>query len=385
MVRGRSLVGVRAAVGVTALVAVLSVIIGIANIGVETVGPLDPFVPDTVQRLAGFTGTLTGFLMLAAVWGLRRGLRAAWYAVILLLPVTALQGVLQSSRVSAPLIVLSLVAIPVVAINRRRFENDISLTTTQLAAAVALAGVQGYGTAGAYILREDFEGIENVLDAFYFTIVTATTVGYGDVYATGPEARLFATSVVVFGAASFAVALGSLLGPAIEARLSHALGTMTDSELELLEDHVVVLGYGELTEPILAELRENDRNFVVVTDDQTRSSALIDRDVKTIAADPSDEEPMRRARLADARAVVVATNEDAEDALAILTARQLRPDVRIVAAATDRENVAKLRRAGADAVISPASIGGHLLVKSALGEDDVETYAERLLGPSSEE
>ncbi|HMB49532.1 NAD-binding protein [Natronoarchaeum rubrum] len=383
MVRGRRLVGVRAAVTLTTLVAVLSVITGIANIGVTTVGPLDPYVPEYAQRLAGFTGTLTGFLMLAAVSGLRRGLRAAWYVVLVLLPITAAQGVLQASQVSFPLVVLSLLAIPLVAANYRRFSNPIGLTTTQMAAAIALTGVQAYGTVGAYILREEFNGVNTMLDAFYFTIVTATTVGYGDVAPTSQEARLFGMSVVVFGAASFAVALGSLLGPAIEARLSHALGKMTDSQLELLEDHVLVLGYGELTEPILTELHDAGHDFVVVTDDQTHAAELSDRGYNVFTGDPSDEEPMHRVRIEDARAVLVATEDDAEDALTILTARELRPDVRIVAAATDRENIPKLRRAGADDVISPASIGGRLLVKSAFEETeerDTDEVLDELAG-----
>jgi len=383
MVRGRRLVGVHAAVTLTTVVAVLSVITGIANIGVTTVGPLDPYVPEYAQRLAGFTGTLTGFLMLAAVSGLRRGLRAAWYVVLVLLPITAAQGVLQASRVSFPLVVLSLLAIPFVAINYRRFSSPIGLTTTQMAAAIALTGVQAYGTVGAYILRDEFNGVNTMLDAFYFTIVTATTVGYGDVAPTSQEARLFGMSVVVFGAASFAVALGSLLGPAIEARLSHALGKMTDSQLELLEDHVLVLGYGELTEPILSELRDAGGEFVVVTDDQTHAAELSDRGYSVFTGDPSDEEPMHRVRIEDARAVLVATENDAEDALTILTARELRPDVRIVAAATDRENIPKLRRAGADDVISPASIGGRLLVKSAFEETeerDTDEVLDELAG-----
>jgi len=96
-------------------------------------------------------------------------------------------------------------------------------------------------------------------------------------------------------------------------------------------------------------------------------------------ADPSDEESLERAGIDRVRAVVVATNNDAEDALAVLTARQLNPDVTIVAAATNRENVEKLRRAGADTVISPATIGGHLIVESALRGADVEDVARKLI------
>lgn len=376
MAWSRTLLAARAAVGLTTVVAVLSVVTGILHIGnvrFEAIVPLEPYIPAAIQRTAGFTGTLTGFLMLGAAYGLRRGLRVAWYAVVVLLPVTALQGLVQSSPVSLPLVALSLLSLPTVALHRHQFDRDLSLSTTQLAAAVALIGTQAYGTVGTYILREDFQDVGTILDAFYYTIVTATTVGYGDAHPIGPEARLFAMSVVVFGTASFAVALGSLLGPAIEARLTQALGKMTDSQLELLEDHVLILGDGDLTQSIVGRLQDSATDFVVVSSDRERVTSLSERGVKALAANPSDEEPLHRAKIDTARALVVATNDDAQDALTILTARQLRPDIRIVAAATDNENVAKLEHAGADSVISPASIGGQMLVESALVDNDRST------------
>jgi voltage-gated potassium channel len=242
-----------------------------------------------------------------------------------------------------------------------------------------------YGTAGTWALREEFPAVNTVTDAFWYTLVTASTVGYGDISPATEIGKVFGISVVLLGTASFAIALGALLGPALEARFARVLGQMTDSDLELLEDHVLVLGYGDLTEPIVTELLDGEVEFVVVTPDKDRTTELNDREIPVVTADPSDDEPLHRARIEDARAIVVATNDDAQDALAILTARQLRPDARIVAAATDLENVQKLRRAGANTVISPASIGGHLLVESALGAEDTERLADELLEERSPE
>lgn len=187
-------------------------------------------------------------------------------------------------------------------------------------------------------------------------------------------------SVVVLGTASFGIAVGVLLTPVIESRFAAVLGRMTDADLQLLEDHVVVLGYGDLTEPILTELSETPTTFVVVTPDREAGSRLADRDVDHLVGDPSDEETLHRVNVDSARAVVAATNDDAQDALAVLTARAIALDCRVVAAATDTENVAKLRRAGADTVVSPASIGGHLLVRSALGAEGMEEVADWVLG-----
>ncbi|WP_254840659.1 NAD-binding protein [Natronomonas marina] len=375
---GGRLLRVRAAVLLTAIAAVLSVLTGIVNIGAtEVSGPLASFVPTTAARAAGFTGTMTGFLLLFGAYGLRRGYRMAWLSAVVLLPVTAAQGLVQSSILSFPLVVLSVVSIPAVAANRRYFDRRVNLGLSQLASLAAIVGVQLYGTVGTYALREEFAGVNTVLDAFYFTLVTASTVGYGDTTATTQVGRLFSMSVLLAGVASFAVALGTLLGPLIEARLATALGNMTDRQLELLDDHYVLAGYGDLTEPILESL--GDVPAVVITNDPETAKRLNERGIEVVTGDPSDEEPQQRVHVERAAALFAATEDDAQDALAILTARELNPDLRIVAAATDRENVPKLRRAGADAVLSPAVLGGRLLVESALGDDDPERAIERLL------
>ena len=372
------------------LVALLSVATGIINIGSTTVsGPLAEFIPPTVQQTVGFTGALTGFLMLGSVWGLRRGLRVAWISTLVLLPVTALQGLAQSSIQSYPLIGLSVFSFLTLLWNRRLFGRELDLSTTQLAALAAIVGAQVYGTVGTFALRDEFNNVETLTDAFYYTLVTASTVGYGDVspVAGSDRATLFAMSVIVVGTASFAVALGTLLTPAIEARLATALGNMSDSQLDLLDDHIIVVGVGDLTAPILEEVADRKQQFIVISRDQDRAQRLRERGYEVITADPTEDEPLKRAGIDRARALLVATNDDAQDALVILAARELAPDLRIVVAATERENEKKLRRAGADEVLSPAAIGGHMLVLSAFDEKGtaVSDAAERVLGSEDAE
>jgi len=370
----------RVAVALTLAVAALSVAVGILGIVDPTAnfGPFATYIPPAISQTAGFTGSLTGFLMVMSAFGLRRGLRVAWYSTLVLLPVTAAQGLVQATPYSVPLVVLSVLSFPVLAVARGRFDERVSLSTSQLAAGGALFGVLAYGTIGTYALRGErgFEGVATMLDAFYYTLVTASTVGYGDLTPTTQEARLFSLSVLVLGTASFAIALTALLGPALEARFASALGRMTQSDLESLDGHVVVAGYGDLTEPILTELERTSRQFLVVTSDDRSVSRLRERDVDVLVADPADDQALRRAGVDRARAVVTATNDDGEDALVVLTVRENHRDVRVVAAATEQENEAKLRRAGADTVISPAVIGGRLIARSALGDENAEREAQ---------
>lgn len=358
------------AIALTGIVGVLSVVTGVVSLSYEPyVTPLAVYVPASVRTAVSLTGAFTGFAMLLSAWGLRHRLRLAWYTSLALLPITALQGIAQSNVLSVPLVVLSLAAIPNVAANRSRFSRRLTLSQGQWAAVGALASALLYGTVGSYALRDGYEEIQTPLDAFYYTVITVSTVGYGDAVPTTQLARTFAVSFVVVGTAAFAFALGTLITPVIEARLSKALGRMTKLQLEALKDHVVVLGYSEATSPILSELSDRS-DFVVLTPDADTVAKLRERDYMVVNANPSNEGALRQARIESARAVVAATDDDAEDALAVLTARQMNPDIRVVVSAADDGNVRKLRRAGADTVISPASVVGDLLVESALtGED----------------
>jgi voltage-gated potassium channel len=382
MTRTREWVTVRASILLTFAVALLSIIVGLVHITTGSVNSeLVAIVPSAVRRAVGFTGTLTGFTMLGAAYALKQRFRIGWYATVVLLPITAIQGLLQVSAFALPLVGLSMLSAPALIYNRSRFDRSFSPSPTQLAAGVALVTAIAYGTVGSYALRDEFRGITTLTDAFYYTIVTASTVGYGDVTAApGSElGKLFSVSVLLVNVAAFAVALGVLLTPAIEAQLSKALGRMTESQFNLLDDHVILLGYGDLTEPIIENLGD-ETQFAVITTDETAVRRLADRDIAVLTAEPSDEAPLQQVGINDAQAAIAATENDAQDALAILTANQLTEDITLLAAAMQRENVAKLRHAGADRVISPAEIGGRLLANSAVGHRDAEDASKQLLG-----
>lgn len=144
-----------------------------------------------------------------------------------------------------------------------------------------------------------------------------------------------------------------------------------------MKNHVVVLGYGSLTRPVLDKLGERTRYVVVATDPEL-ADRLRDRGYDVVETEAVDEEALAEAGVRDARAVVVASENDADDALAILTVNQSSPDVEVIAVASSSENAGKLRRAGADTVVSPADIVGKLLVESALTGKDTERIVEEM-------
>ncbi|EFW94049.1 NAD-binding protein 2 (Kef-type transporter subunit) [Haladaptatus paucihalophilus DX253] len=385
MARGvRRFTSARVVVWLVIGVALLSIATGLVTTATGPTGGglFGGLIPRAVRQATSYTGTIVGFLLLVAAVGLRRGLRAAWYASAILLPVTAIHGLLQSTPYSLPLVVFSLLTLPALFLVRTRFQQPVELSAAQVATAAAVVGAQLYGTIGAYALRTNFADLNTWFDAFYFTLITASTVGYGDIHPTTTVARAFGMTVIVFGAGSFAAALGVLFAPILENSFASALGKSTNTNINLMEDHLLVLGYGHLlTESILDEL-DGGTEYVVVAEDSDLVEDLREAKKTVIHGDPSDEDVLQRVGIDRAKSVLVATEDDAADSLAVLTARQLNPDIRIVAAATERENVRKLRRAGADIVVSPALIG-RMLVQAALGGEHVEELAAQLAGEPS--
>ncbi|MDB2287067.1 NAD-binding protein [Halorubrum ezzemoulense] len=373
-------------VQLVAVLSVLSIVTGVATLtGAAKINFIADQLPLTATESAGFTGSLTGFLLFLTSYGLRRRWRAAWYVSLFLVPTVTIQGVLQSSIFSTPLVLLSLVVFVILLSKEGVFDRNVTLTDTQIAAGLALVGAQAYGTIGTYSLRNEFRGIDTLLDAFYFTIVTGSTVGYGDATPI-PEsgfARLYALSVLIVSTATFAVALGTLLTPAIENRFTEALGMTDDAELDQLSGHIIIAGNDQLTAPIIDNL-QSDCSILVISDTDTPQS-ITESDVLELHGSRTSNETFERARLDTARAVVIATEDDAEDIMTAITVRKQDDDIWIVAAATNNENIEKFRFVGANTIISPALVGGELLAESARTQQDTATEVVQHLQKEQED
>lgn len=364
----REFTGARMAVLATGAVAGLAFITGLSALSQQTQpleGPLASLVPAGTEVFR-LMPVFLSFLLAGLAMGLQRRFRMAWYGVMVTLPLLALFPLVAGGATGVPLLLGALLTVPLVVRNRDAFDQPLDLGPFQTVALTVFFGVQVYGTVGAYALQNEYVGIETWTDAFYYIVVTGTTVGYGDATPTSQTTKLFTLSVIIIGTGAFGAVFGSLLVPAIESRITTAFGNMTASELTLLEDHVLVLGYTDLTEPLLNELATGS-DVVVVTPDAEVVTQLKERDINVLTGDPTDEEVLLTASADTASGIVVATDDDATSTMAVLAARQANPDVRIVAAASDPSHVSKLETVGADEVISPTVIGGERLGRSVLG------------------
>ncbi|WP_293030145.1 ion channel [Natronococcus sp.] len=349
------------AVRIVFAVALVSIVTGIVAMLTDPELAAGGLLAD-LQATAEFTGTVVGFALLVAAWGMRRGYRVAYLAAATLVFLAAAHGVAQSRLLSVPLIVLSLGGLAILALTSERFTRSsrLELSETQFGALVAIIGVCCYGTAGAYVLRGDFDELDTAVDAVYFTLVTASTVGYGDIHPRTETARLFAISLVVLGPTTVAVAAGSLFGPAIETRLTRAGRRVTNHHDET--NRVAVLGLDETTAAVVERVADRTAVTVVASDDR-RLRALPDA-VDVVVGEPTSAETLERAALETADVVVLAGSEGADTAAAVRAAT----DARLVAV-LDPDNESE-PRVDAEVVIDPRAVVADAVTEAAFGGPD---------------
>ncbi|MFC7116506.1 NAD-binding protein [Natronoarchaeum sp. GCM10025703] len=367
--------GAKPTVILTGIVTLLAFVTGLSNLSQATLtlnGPLTAVV-DVPMGFARFGGVLFAFVLGIVTVGLQRRKHLAWRGAIVVVPglLALLLTTVQTTDI--PLILTIAVTYPLLLRNRERFDQGIDLSPLQIASLSAIFGVVLYGTVGAYGLRNQFLELNSWSDALYYVIVTIATVGYGDITPLTAQARWFSLSIIMFGTGAFTVAVGALIGPAIESRMAKAVGVMTASELKLLEDHVVVLGYGDVTESLLDELTDETEVVVVTPDEEVVAELQGHDDLNLLTGDPTDESVLEDAGVDTASGVVVGSNDDAKDVLAVIAAKNVDPEIRIVAAATQEKHIEKFRSVGVDEVINPRSIGGRLLGQSVLEGAESQT------------
>jgi len=231
-----------------------------------------------------------------------------------------------------------------------------------LLAVVLLVTVIAGGTVG-YVLIEGW----NAWDAFYMTVITVTTVGYKEVHDLSRAGQVF-TVVLLFGGVGAALYTFTLLATVVvEGGLPKRLQRRRHARmLETVTDHFIVCGYGRIGSIVARQLLRQQVPFVVIERDPERLQAAIDDGVLAVEADASREDVLKRVGIERARGLIAAVGTDAENVYAVLSARVLRPDLFIVGRAETEDATIKLKRAGADRVVSPYQIGAMQIAQTAL-------------------
>ena len=211
----------------------------------------------------------------------------------------------------------------------------------------------------------------SVVDALYMTVITISTVGFGEVKKLDSSDRLFVIFLIISGIMVMTYTLGALGRDIIEGSIQRFVGRQRMlREIEKLKDHYIICGHGRMGAILCGELQSEGVPFVVVDGDPETAEQLIDMGYRVVEGDATQDQVLERAGVGRARALVAVVSRDVDNLYITMSAREMaetsNPELFILSRATDEAASRKIRRAGADRVISPYHIGGMRIVQALL-------------------
>lgn len=218
----------------------------------------------------------------------------------------------------------------------------------------------------------------NFVDALYMTVITVTTVGFGELQPFSPEEKIFTiflilTSITVFGYAISAFSEYLVSGKLFE----HFKHKRVEKQIGHLKGHTIVCGYGRNGKQAILKLGNYNKKFVVVDNDKESLESLDAIGVLNILGDATLDETLLRAGINNAAFLITALPSDADNLFVVLTASQLNKKCTIISRASDESSDKKLKFAGASNVIMPDKLGGDHMA-SLVTTPDVIEFVDRL-------
>jgi voltage-gated potassium channel len=339
----------------------------------DALHPLTAGVPDMV--LNGVPNAVIGWLQIFIAIGLLLRSRLAWISALL---ITLAQWVLAigythlSWHSSTALYLVALLL--ALSVAGRAFQRS-SLAAGTLFALAVTGLLLAYGVLGSLILGQGFTpAILTFQQAVYFTVVTMSTVGYGDILPKSDDARLFVVSLIIVGLSVFVTSVTAVIGPLVQGRLSRIISPERKPMKRI--DHFIIAGDGALARNTARELLARGCPVLVILSEEVAAFG----EAEILLGDATDLDVLRRAGAETARAVLALSNDDAENAFVILALRELSTDAKKVAAVSNRKNLERVRRVQPDMILAPNVFGGEVLAMALMEEKiDGASLVERFL------
>ncbi|MBT5098969.1 MAG: potassium channel protein [Polaribacter sp.] len=240
--------------------------------------------------------------------------------------------------------------------------------TLFLVFSIILLGVAGY------MILSDY----SFVDALYMTVITITTVGFGEVQPFTPEEKIFTvflilTSITVFGYAVSTFSEYLVSGKLFE-QFKHR---KVEKKIKSLKGHTIVCGFGRNGKQAILKLKNYNQQFVVVEKDKEIAAELDVNNLLNIQGDATLDETLLRAGIKNATTLITALPSDADNLFVVLTANQLNSTCKIISRASNESSYSKLKIAGASNVIMPDKLGGDHMASLVVTPDVIE-FVDRL-------
>ena len=192
------------------------------------------------------------------------------------------------------------------------------------------------------------------IDSIYMTVVTLSTVGFGEVHPLSTEGKIFSIILIIVGVGNMAYILSSLFQEMLDLRFDEFYRRRrTKMKIQSIKNHCIICGFGKMGQAIAAQLAIRGKNFVVIDTDVTKENKLKELDYLYVIGKASDDDVLEEAGILRAKELVTVVNSDAENVFITLTAKSLNKNLHVISRVTDSSATPKLHKAGANKIVSP--------------------------------
>ena len=244
----------------------------------------------------------------------------------------------------------------------------------------ALVAVHVLGTFGYHYLTE---GKYSWFDAFYMTFITVATIGFAEIIdmSSNQPARMFTVVIGILGAGNLSLLFSVVTVAILETDLNGTLRRRRmEKTIRKLKGHYILCGFGRVGRNIAHELEATNRHFVAIDEDRERLEEYREKNpgLLYLHGDASDDDMLLASDIEDAKGLFAITGDDSRNLMIVITAKQLKPTIRVVARCSEQRNIEKMRKAGADAIVSPDFTGG-MRIASAMIRPHVVSFLDEML------
>ncbi|HHZ95910.1 MAG TPA: potassium channel protein [Flavobacteriales bacterium] len=235
-------------------------------------------------------------------------------------------------------------------------------------ALIAMVAVVLIGSIG-FVYLEGYSWIE----AFYMTVITVSTVGFREVKELSPTGMIFTSFLIISSISAFAYSISALTTYFVDGEYRNTFKVARlKKEIDKLNQHVIVCGYGRVGEMAVSELMDHDTTVVIIEKDEPKCKILREEGFIVITGDATRDENLEKAGVENAKALIATMPIDSQNLYVILSARERNQEMLLISRASQMNSVTKLRVAGADNVIMPDKVGGAHMASLVAMPDVVE-------------
>ncbi|GAB4222620.1 MAG: hypothetical protein Kow0076_4320 [Francisella sp.] len=361
---------------ITILAVAIPIISKIFSINIDTELPSDIYNISAKYSpsLRIILPLLLGYLMIVIAKGIYQRKKIFWFLAVLFISLSMLGDYIQDRHIAYKIIFfIHIIEIILLFYFRKTFNkknNNKSISFYQIITILTFLLAISYSVLGLYYLKDEFEGIKSIYDAIYFTIVTFSTVGYGDIHPITENAKLFTISIMIIGIGLFATIITILAGGIIN-KFTDAF--KQKGGVYHMKNHIIICGYTEITKCLIKEhFNSNIDNLIIIEKNYLQKFINISEEQKKhfIDAESFDYDALIEANIYQANKIIILNEKDSDNILTLLAIKELlKKDVSIskkpkISIKLDKdESIHIANNIGVDQIVSPTKKVAEMIIK----------------------